>query len=491
MATPRTPAVAEVRRKRRLGLTLPSTQLSPRASYAPSWIWRAIATVCWFAVGVTASAHLPLLSGTLKTFQKFACDGQELQLRCFRNTSISISVAQYGRSVPYHMLCPPPSHEEGGATSARREQEYNGSVECIAKEALKVVEAACREKRECMVKTDVKSFMVDPCPGVYKYAEVAYKCRPTTFSNRIVCENGVLNLRCHKNLRIVVYSANFGGTEKGVPECPQRQDVKLSVCQVSYATETVLTSCHGRRRCTVAATMGTFGNPGCHKDSRLYLKVVYTCAPKEILKELDIGGTDSPKDRMDEEEEGYVEEAGYQPSSSSPEAGPMDQNLVPEPSNRKIDMLRDRTAEDDKHVNCTLNGSGHRAIGFITEWVAAYKFVKANKEKFILYVLLSLGFGVVAFLAVLSARLYAQGRREEPHEPETKLSEPLSGSFDDCDGGGVGVDQVDTSTGCSVTRHAHTIEVVRYASRPGISHHDSDTYPRAPVTRSTTSYYYS
>ncbi|KAL3204836.1 hypothetical protein MRX96_053017, partial [Rhipicephalus microplus] len=161
-------------------------------------------------------------------------------------------------------------------------------------------------------------------------------------------------------------------------------------CQVSYATETVLTSCHGRRRCTVAATMGTFGNPGCHKDSRLYLKVVYTCAPKEILKELDIGGTDSPKDRMDEEEEGYVEEAGYRPSTFSPEggphapakslpAGPMDQNLVPEPSNRKIDMLRDRTAEDDKHVNCTLNGSGHRAIGFITEWVAAYKFVKGTQ----------------------------------------------------------------------------------------------------------------
>ncbi|KAL3204837.1 hypothetical protein MRX96_053018 [Rhipicephalus microplus] len=114
-----------------------------------------------------------------------------------------------------------------------------------------------------------------------------------------------------------------------------------------------------------------------------------------------------------------------------------------------------------------------------------------TKEKFILYVLLSLGCGVVAFLAVLSARLYAQGRREEPHEPETKLSEPLSGSFDDCDGGGVGVDQVDTSTGCSATRHAHTIEVVRYANRPGISRHDSDTYPRAPVTRSTTSYYYS
>ncbi|KAL1436558.1 hypothetical protein MTO96_049463 [Rhipicephalus appendiculatus] len=198
---------------------------------------------------------------------------------------------------------------------------------------------------------------------------------------------------------------------------------------------------------------------------------------------------------MDEEEEGYVEEAGYQPSYlqsrrwSSPV--PLDRNLVPEPSNKKIDMLRDRTAEDDKHINCTLNGSGHRAIGFITEWVAAYKFVKANKEKFILYVLLSLGCGVVAFLAVLSARLYAQRRRDDSPEPETKCSEPLSGSFDECDGGGGGVDQVDASTGGSATRHAHTIEVVRYANRPGIRRHDSDTYPRAPVTRSTTSYYYS
>ncbi|KAK8788620.1 hypothetical protein V5799_021608 [Amblyomma americanum] len=83
-----------------------------------------------------------LLSGTLKTFQKFACDGQELQLRCFRNTTISISVAQYGRSVPYDMLCPPPSahvdSEEEGAARASRSHEFNGSVECIAKEALRV-----------------------------------------------------------------------------------------------------------------------------------------------------------------------------------------------------------------------------------------------------------------------------------------------------------------------------------------------------------------
>lgn len=35
--------------------------------------------------------------------------------------------------------------------------------------------------------------------------------------------------------------------------------------------------CHGRRRCTVTADSATFGNP-CRSDSRVYLKVVYTCS---------------------------------------------------------------------------------------------------------------------------------------------------------------------------------------------------------------------
>lgn len=439
-------------------------------------------------VGLAASSsHLPLLSGTLKTFQKFACDGQTLHLRCFRNTSISISVAQYGRSVPYHLLCPPDEEHRP------RPLEYNGSVECMAKEALRVVEEACREQEECTIRTDAKSFMVDPCPGVHKYAEVAYKCRPTTFTNRIICEDSVLNLRCHRNLRIAIYSANFGGTEHGVPECPQRQDLKLSDCQVSYATETVLTTCHGRRKCTVAADMGTFGNPSCHKDSKLFLKVVYTCVPKEILKDLDIGGSDANKDKLEEDEEGYVEEARYQPSTFSPlgvmhpsvkplPGAPMDRNLIPS-STKKTDIHGDESSDDDKHINCTINGKGHRAVGFLTEWVAAYKFIKENKEKFILYVTLSLGCGLVAFLMVLSARLYVQRRRDR-HRAKTKASEPLSCSFDDSDGG----DQFDVASG---PRHTSTIEVVRYANRTGMRRQDSDTHPRAPMSRSMNNYYYS
>lgn len=36
-----------------------------------------------------------------------------------------------------------------------------------------------------------------------------------------MCEGDRLRLRCHQNLRIAIYSAAFGATHYGVPECPQ------------------------------------------------------------------------------------------------------------------------------------------------------------------------------------------------------------------------------------------------------------------------------
>jgi len=50
----------------------------------------------------------------------------------------------------------------------------------------------------------------------------------------------------------------------------------ILACLVSYATETVMQICHGKRRCTLSADSNTFGKP-CRPDSRMYLKVVYTC----------------------------------------------------------------------------------------------------------------------------------------------------------------------------------------------------------------------
>lgn len=50
----------------------------------------------------------------------------------------------------------------------------------------------------------------------------------------------------------------------------------ITACLVSFATETVMQLCHGRRRCNISADTQTFGNP-CRPDSRMYLKTVYTC----------------------------------------------------------------------------------------------------------------------------------------------------------------------------------------------------------------------
>lgn len=49
-----------------------------------------------------------------------------------------------------------------------------------------------------------------------------------------------------------------------------------TACLSSYATETVMQICHGHRNCTLSADSNTFGKP-CRPESRMYLKVLYTC----------------------------------------------------------------------------------------------------------------------------------------------------------------------------------------------------------------------
>ncbi|KAF4520095.1 hypothetical protein B566_EDAN010324 [Ephemera danica] len=51
-----------------------------------------------------------------------------------------------------------------------------------------VVEA-CQKKRSCKFHTSPKTFGGDPCPGVRKYVEVAYKCRPCLRCEDVDCSN--------------------------------------------------------------------------------------------------------------------------------------------------------------------------------------------------------------------------------------------------------------------------------------------------------------
>lgn len=60
-----------------------------------------------------------------------------------------------------------------------------------------------------------------------------------------------------------------------------QSSIKFIACLASYGTETVMQLCHGRRRCTISADRTNFGNP-CRPESRVYLKVVYTCSKFNI-----------------------------------------------------------------------------------------------------------------------------------------------------------------------------------------------------------------
>ncbi|XP_032596146.1 uncharacterized protein LOC6567207 isoform X1 [Drosophila grimshawi] len=316
---------------------------------------------------------LALLSATLRTYQKAACDTDQVVIACPRGTSISIEFAQYNKFVAkdgysIEELCPitgtvrpeirgkakyllrgstfgstsqkvpanrymnggyglgamamevPTSTSNLSATNTESSADdaqkgENSSESCMWPNALQysllqTVVEACQKKKHCKFHGSPQFYGLgasgvgdasgtssyhsstassnaisnDPCPKRRKIVEVAYKCRPYEFRSKVACHNDVAQLECNPYSRIALYSASFGRTEYESIQCPQPQGVREETCLASFATETVMQICHGRRRCNLAADANTFGTP-CQPNSRMYLKVVYTCVPKQVLKE--------------------------------------------------------------------------------------------------------------------------------------------------------------------------------------------------------------
>ncbi|KAG5884365.1 hypothetical protein JTB14_003313 [Gonioctena quinquepunctata] len=110
---------------------------------------------------------------TLRTYQRAGCDDELVTLKCPPGTSISIEIAQYGKSAPSKSLCGIRS-----TPAAVSRNSYNYNISCLWPSAIQTVVEACQKKRQCKFQTSPKTFGGDPCPGVRKYVEVAYKCRP-------------------------------------------------------------------------------------------------------------------------------------------------------------------------------------------------------------------------------------------------------------------------------------------------------------------------
>ncbi|XP_065337755.1 protein eva-1 homolog C isoform X4 [Cloeon dipterum] len=419
-------------------------------------------------LSATASDNLALLSGTLRTYQRVSCDDNAVTLRCPPGTSISVQRAQYESDD--QCLC-----KQGQCVGTQSSIDANAVCawpHALQYSLLQTVVEACQKKRNCKFHTSPKSYGGDPCPSSRKAVKVAYKCRPYEFRSKIACMNELVQLKCNPHSRIAIYSASFGRTEYESVQCPQPQGVPEETCLTSYATETVMQLCHGKRRCQLSADTATFGDP-CSENSRMYLKVVYTCVPRRVLKERYDEGQEedefsTPTSFVDYDiDEGVdMDSVSPAPAAANPELPqPTKSLLLPQPPPPLTPPSPPTTKQ---------------------------QVPKENQEKLYLYLIVSSGAGLVLLLLVVIARLLVQKRRAAARGGKYNPNDSLPNEFAE------EISEIDADISMAAT----TIpaipppppapaqgEVVRYGGT-GVRRHDSDTNPRSLSRPGNSQYYY-
>jgi len=445
---------------------------------------------------------LALLSGTLRTFQEASCDGDELRLQCPPETTISIHLVQYGRLASKPALC---------GTAGRTVN----TTDCMDRSALKVVVAECGGKQTCQLQTSPAAFGVDPCPGIRKFVEVLYKCRPSQFRSPVVCQGQRKKISCGLN-RIAIFGASFGVTAHRSVGCPQAPGIRVTDCQASFTSEKMIDLCQGRLSCELHADPDLFDRP-CPADHNAYLRVTYTCVPKKILLNAFIDDDSESRSNVTKPAPDQRLPPATDPAPSTPRSGktstPRYDGVQGDVSYRLPPSLPPPPRGDAWDDTQPMTASQRHVIGFITEWITAYRFVSDNKEKFILYLTLSVTGGLLLCLLAVILRLYCQRRRARQEVKAHYLDPPLPHRFSDemsevdadidlgptvlsagrlsppyaglsfSSGGGAGLESARYASSGRGTLRAH---------EGTLRAHDSDNSPRSlSRTGPSASYYYS
>ncbi|XP_060648359.1 uncharacterized protein LOC132786014 isoform X2 [Drosophila nasuta] len=450
---------------------------------------------------------LALLSATLRTYQKAACDTDQVVIACPRGTSISIEFAQYNKFVAkdgysIEELCPiagtvgpeirgkakhllrgsifgsstqkvpanryvnggyaiamalpspaatttSPTGTESATDDAQNSDGSSSSESCMWPNALQysllqTVVEACQKKKHCKfhgspqfyglgasgvgdssgtssyhssTASSSNAISNDPCPKSRKIVEVAYKCRPYEFRSKVACHNDVAQLECNPYSRIAVYSASFGRTEYESIQCPQPQGVREETCLASFATETVMQICHGRRRCNLAADANTFGTP-CQPNSRMYLKVVYTCVPKQVLKESNDSEVeaDETEDFEGDINDLYDDELIYKESEAIPKLySNTTKTAQGNGTSSGINGTRLQGSSNPDGIQSVTNGSldadtdGSGVNPVMTH--SADLSLEDDQQRLYLYLLIIGSLGVLCSIVIVATRLVLQRRR--------------------------------------------------------------------------------
>ncbi|XP_052391961.1 protein eva-1 homolog C-like isoform X1 [Carassius gibelio] len=369
------------------------------------------------------------LSSVLRNYTEQACDGEFLTVHCPPRTSITIQSAFYGRTDPAHSpQCPSP-YSSAGTFSV------HDITSCHVSTSLQKMLDECEDRRTCQVLVNSRLFGTDPCPTVSKYLSVQFKCRPSEFKSKVVCEGERLRLGCKVGMQITVYSAMFGHTQQGTLECPPHHRRAPSVdCSSDVALQVMTSRCQGKRSCVVRASTQEFGDP-CYHGTRKYLSVIHTCVPKKLMQE--------PVSRH--------------PSFPSPPSVPHDPNVVgdsappdgtpsltsdsaPGRSTRGRSsgpVLEETDQSGERDPNPTISTVIRPAMALISSMLTAYTYITEHPERCALYFMCGICGGLFltlfALVVQISCRTDCKPRQAVAKKPPSSEDPDSNTSDSDSD----------------------------------------------------------
>ncbi|XP_030058001.1 protein eva-1 homolog C isoform X2 [Microcaecilia unicolor] len=205
------------------------------------------------------------LSRLLQKHSLYACDGDTLTLQCPRHSTISIQSAFYGHTVQGHQMC------------STQQPNTLETASCMADTTFQKVQDECQNLRSCQLPVNSRLFGPDPCPGLTKYLLVSFKCKPTEYKTKSVCEDAELKLHCHESKFLNIYEATYGRWARDTDTClPEGNSIPQFDCLSFAALEILSQRCYGKQKCNFLVNDKHFGAP-CLPGVKKYLTVHYAC----------------------------------------------------------------------------------------------------------------------------------------------------------------------------------------------------------------------
>ncbi|XP_073771114.1 protein eva-1 homolog C isoform X2 [Danio rerio] len=157
---------------------------------------------------------------------------------------------------------------------------------CSASTTLQKVLSECQGHRDCQFLVNHQVFGKDPCPGIPKYINVSYRCKPTEHKRKVTCEGDRLLLHCKYPKVLNIYSAVYGRLLEEEDLCSSEEQKPPYECLHHGAVDVVSNICYGKQRCLFTVDQKHFKDP-CPPGTKKYITILYACVPQSLLKEAD------------------------------------------------------------------------------------------------------------------------------------------------------------------------------------------------------------